>query len=153
MSSPLRVKNLSYLSFTSLLLIYTTMIFGVYLSSINQSMYCRGWPLCPNGLLNLPDPSYVIEYLHRILAFSAVIGISLMTIYSYSKLRNIRFLCLVAALLVIIQFFLGMFVATTPLIPLVSAGHLSIGVTLFGLVLLIFLFSKGVWRTNRFICE
>jgi heme A synthase len=154
MNSLPHYKNLAYLSFTSLLLIYITMLFGVYLSSISQPVNCQQWPLCPNGLFNFPSPSYIIEYLHRVLAFSSAAGICILAIYTYSKIKKIRFLCITAVLLVIVQVSIGMFVATTQVIPLASAGHLSIGVTLFGLVLLVFLFSKGLLKkTSRFMCD
>lgn len=148
MNSSPHYKNLTYLSFICLILIYITMLFGVYLSSINQPVNCRQWPLCPNGLFNFPSPLYIIEYLHRVLAFLSAAGICILAIHSYSRIKKLRFLCITAVLIVIVQVSIGMFVATTQVIPLASAGHLSIGVTLFGLVLLVFLFSKGLLKTS-----
>src|ERR671919_2709056 len=55
-----------WLLFGSLCLVYSTMIIGVYLSSIHQSLACPEWPLCPNSFWRTPEQNYTVEYLHRL---------------------------------------------------------------------------------------
>jgi heme A synthase len=129
-----------WLSFGSLSLVYATMIMGVYLSSIHQSLSCPDWPLCPNGLFSLPEQDYIIEYIHRIFVILTAGMIYITAIFAYLKLKNMERLTILAGVLVTIQILIGALVVTTKLELIFVSIHLPIGVALFGITLLTFLF-------------
>jgi heme A synthase len=129
-----------WLSFGSLSLVYATMIMGVYLSSIHKSLSCPDWPLCPNGLFRLPEQGYIIEYIHRIFVILAASMIYITAIFAYLKLKNMQRLTILASVLVTIQILIGALVVTTKLELMFVSIHLPVGVALFGITLLTFLF-------------
>lgn len=132
-------NGFKWLSFSSLSLVYSTMIIGVYLSSIHQSLSCPGWPLCPNGFLKAPEPSYVIEYFHRIFVVITAGTIYATATFAYVKIKMLQRITILAAIVVTIQIVIGALVVNSRLdIRLVSL-HLPIGVALFGITLLTFL--------------
>ena len=137
-----------WLSFGSLSLVYATMIMGVYLSSIHKSLSCPDWPLCPNGLFRLPEQGYIIEYIHRIFVILAAGMIYITAIFAYLKLKNMQRLTILASVLVTIQILIGALVVTTKLELVFVSIHLPVGVALFGITLLTFLFSLGKTSTS-----
>src|SRR5215203_1842281 len=74
-----------WLLFGSLCLVYSTMIIGVYLSSIHQSLSCSEWPLCPNGFLKAPEQNYIVEYMHRL-----SVGFTAGTIYATAVFARVK---------------------------------------------------------------
>ena len=57
---------LKYLALTSLVILYSLMFIGGYISAAGLGLTCPEWPLCPNGLI--PDDEYFIEWVHRFIA-------------------------------------------------------------------------------------
>ena len=133
-------KAMKWLSFTSLSLIYTVMLLGVYITSSHQGLSCPEWPLCPNGL-SLPTPEYLFEHVHRMLVVIASGFIFATAIYSLKKAKNVRKPAIIAALIVIIQIFIGMFVVDSKLEALLVASHLATGILLFAMLLMTFIYS------------
>ena len=133
-------KAMKWLSFTSLSLIYTVMLLGVYITSSHQGLSCPEWPLCPNGL-SLPPPEYLFEHVHRMLVVIASGFIFATAIYSVKKAKNVRKPAIIAALIVIIQIFIGMFVVDSKLEALLVASHLATGILLFAMLLMTFIYS------------
>lgn len=133
-------KAMKWLSFTSLSLIYTVMLLGVYITSSHQGLSCPEWPLCPNGL-NLPSSEYLFEHVHRMLVVIASGFIFATAIYSLKKAKNVRKSSIIAAIIVIIQIFIGMFVVNSKLEALLVASHLATGILLFAMLLMTFIFS------------
>ncbi|MGD1838566.1 MAG: COX15/CtaA family protein [Nitrososphaeraceae archaeon] len=133
-------KAMKWLSFTSLSLIYTVMLLGVYITSSHQGLSCPEWPLCPNGL-NLPPSEYLFEHVHRMLVVIASGFIFATAIYSSKKAKNVRKPSIIAAIIVIIQIFIGMFVVNSKLEALLVASHLATGILLFAMLLMTFIFS------------
>src|SRR5215203_2799475 len=133
-------RKMLLLSFTSLALIYTIMLIGVYITSSYQGLSCPDWPLCPNGL-GIPGPKYLFEHIHRMLVLITTGFIFVTAIYAYIHARSVSTTAIIAAVLVIIQILLGMVMVTSKLHPLLVASHLATGISLFAMLLLTFIFS------------
>ena len=127
------------LSFSSLSLVYITMILGVYQSSIHEPLSCSEWPLCPNGLLKPPERRYVVEYFHRTLVVFTAGVIYATSIFAFVKVKTMKRLTLLASIVVSIQIIIGALVVIERLDIMIVTAHLPIGVALFGITLLVFL--------------
>src|ERR671919_560007 len=115
------------LSFLSLGLVFTVIIFGAYLSARGQGLSCSDWPLCPTGFNLSPDGEYFIEYLHRIIALIAALS---------------------SAMTVSIQMAIGMLVVFSELHPIIVAIHTGVGVFTLALALLTFILSYPVFTRH-----
>src|ERR687885_2104103 len=135
------------LSFTSLALIYSVMLLGIYITASHQGLSCPGWPLCPNGL-NFPLPKYFFEHVHRSMAVIAACVIFVTAFYAIKKTKNVRKTAIAASIIVLIQILLGMMVVNEKLEPLLVATHLSTGVILFAMTLVTFLSSYQLTKSN-----
>ena len=141
-------NRFKFLSFASLSLVYITMILGVYQSSIHQPLSCSEWPLCPNGLLKLPERRYVVEYFHRILVVFTASVIYATSIFAFVKVKTMKRLTLLASIVVSIQIIIGALVVTERLDIMIVTAHLPIGVALFGITLLVFLQHRKDYPTS-----
>ena len=133
-------RKMLFLSFTSLALIYTIMLIGVYITSSYQGLSCRDWPLCPNGL-GIPNPDYLFEHIHRMLVIITSGFIIATAIYAYINARSVSKTAILAAVIVIIQIVLGMIMVYSKLHALLVATHLATGILLFAMLLLTFISS------------
>lgn len=133
-------KKLLLLSFTSLALIYTIMLIGVYISSSYQDLSCPDWPLCLNGL-GILSSEYLFDHIHRMLVLITTGFIFATAIYAYIHARSVSTTAITAAIIVSIQIILGMVMVTSKLQPLLVASHLATGISLFAMLLLTFIFS------------
>jgi len=136
------MKNTEFLNlllpFISLSLIYSTMLIGVYISSINSGVACPDWPLCPNGFA-FPSEKFFYEHFHRLVAIVAAIftGVTLIFIRkSLWKLNNL--IVIIVTSLIIVQIIMGIFVIISTLNPIIVAVHLSTAVTIFSLIFVLF---------------
>ena len=133
-------RKMLLLSFTSLALIYTIMLIGVYITSSFQGLSCPDWPLCPNGL-GIPSPKYLFEHIHRMLVIITSGFIVTTAIYAYFNARSVSTTAILAAVIVIIQIVLGMIMVYSKLHALLVATHLATGILLFAMLLLTFISS------------
>ncbi len=133
-------RKMLLLSFTSLALIYTIMLIGVYITSSHQGLSCPDWPLCPNGL-GIPGPEYFFEHIHRMLVIITSAFIFATAIYAYFNARSVSKPAILAAVIVIIQIVLGMVMVYSKLHALIVASHLATGILLFAMLLLTFISS------------
>lgn len=133
-------RKMLLLSFTSLALIYTIMLIGVYITSSFQGLSCPDWPLCPNGL-GIPSPDYLFEHIHRMLVIITSGFIITTAIYAYFNARSVSTTAILAAVIVIIQIVLGMVMVYSKLHALLVATHLATGILLFAMLLLTFISS------------
>jgi cytochrome c oxidase assembly protein subunit 15 len=141
-------RSVIVIAFISLGLVYTTMLVGVYFSSLERGVACTEWPLCPNGLFGPPEEKYLVEYAHRLVAAITAAFIYATAIIVPSSVRRAKKAALVAAALVSVQLVIGLLTVLTSLQPLVVASHLSTGITIFAFALLTFLWV-GIWRKQR----
>ncbi len=120
--------------FISLSLIYATMLIGVYISSLNRSVACPEWPLCPNGFA-FPPEKFIYEHFHRLVAIAGAIFTGIYLIFirkSYWRLNKL--VVIIVTSLIIIQIVMGIFVVSSKLNPIIVAIHLSTAVTIFSLL-------------------
>ncbi len=133
---------LKYLALASLVILYSLMFVGGYISAAGLGLTCPEWPLCPNGVL--PDDEYFIEWVHRTVAATTGVFILATTIGAWINKdagRKIKFTSAFASALVVTQITLGAIVIDTKLHAVLVAIHLGIGILLFAMVLLTVLFA------------
>ena len=133
---------LKYLALTSLVVLYSLMFVGGYISAAGLGLTCPEWPLCPNGVM--PDDEYFIEWVHRLVAATTGVLILATTIgvwINKDAERKIKFTSAFASALVVTQITLGAIVIDTKLHAVLVAIHLGIGILLFAMVLLTVLFA------------
>ena len=137
---------LQYLALTTLIVLYSLIFIGGYVSAAGLGLTCPDWPLCPNGIL--PDDEYFIEWVHRLVAATTgalVIATMVGSWISSDTNTKIRVTSALASAFVVTQITLGAIVIDTKLHAVLVAIHLGIGILLFAMVLLtaIFAFRLG----------
>ena len=133
---------LKYISLASLVVLYSLMFIGGYVSAAGLGLSCPEWPLCPNGIL--PNTEYLIEWVHRFVAATTGALVIATTIGSWiakNSHKKIKFTSTLAAIFVITQITLGAIVIDLKLHAMLVAIHLGIGILLFAMVLLTTLFA------------
>ncbi|MCH7968800.1 MAG: COX15/CtaA family protein [Thaumarchaeota archaeon] len=133
---------LKYLSLTSLIILYTLMFIGGYISAAGLGLTCPDWPLCPSGIF--PNEKYFIEWTHRLIAAITGILVVAITIGSWiakNSDRKIKVTSTLAAIFVVTQITLGAIVIDLKLHAILVAIHFGIGILLFAMVLLTTLFA------------
>ena len=134
--------TLKYLALASLIVLYSLMFIGGYVSSAGLGLSCPEWPLCPNGVI--PNEKYFIEWTHRFIAVTTatlVIATAVGTWLNNNTGRKMKFTSTFAATLVITQIILGAIVINLKLHAVLVAIHLGVGILLFSMVLLTALFA------------
>jgi len=138
---------LKYLALTSLVVLYSLMFIGGYISAAGLGLTCPDWPLCPSGIL--PDEQYFIEWTHRLIAAitgTLVIATTIGCWLTKNSESKIKLTSTLAAIFVITQISLGALVIDLKLHAVLVAIHLGIGILLFAMVLLTTLFA---FRLNK----
>ena len=133
---------LKYLALASLVILYSLMFVGGYISAAGLGLTCPDWPLCPNGIM--PNEEYFIEWVHRLVAATTGVLILATTIGAWINRdagRKIKFTSAFASALVVTQITLGALVIDTQLHAVLVAVHLGIGILLFAMTLLTVLFA------------
>ena len=133
---------LQYLALAALIVLYSLMFIGGYVSSAGLGLTCPEWPLCPNGIM--PNEEYFIEWTHRLIAATTgalVIATAIGSWFNKNAGRKIKFTSTFAATLVITQITLGALVIDLKLHAVLVAIHLGVGILLFSMVLLTTLFA------------
>ena len=133
---------LQYLALASLVVLYSLMFIGGYISAAGLGLTCPEWPLCPNGLL--PDDEYFIEWGHRLIAATTGVLIVATAVGSWITKNShwrIRTTSALAGIFVVTQITLGALVIDMKLHALLVSIHLGIGILLFAMVLLTTLFA------------
>ena len=142
---------LKYLALASLVILYSLMFIGGYISAAGLGLTCPEWPLCPNGVM--PNDEYFFEWVHRTVAATTGVLILATTIgawISKDAERKIKFTSAFASALVVTQITLGALVIDTQLHAVLVAIHLGIGILLFAMTLLTVLFA---FRLGKQIIE
>jgi len=138
---------LKYLALTSLIVLYSLMFIGGYVSAAGLGLTCPDWPLCPNGIF--PNEKYLIEWTHRVVAATAgalIIATAVSSWYTKNSTKYIKLTGTLGAVFVVTQITLGALVIDLKLHALLVAIHLGIGILLFAMVLLTTLFAFRLGR-------
>lgn len=130
-----------------MMVLYSLMFLGGYISAAGLGLTCPEWPLCPNGVM--PSEEYLIEWIHRLMA--ATTGALVIATMVASYLNNhadtkIKVTSSLATAFVITQITLGALVIDLKLHAVLVSVHLGIGILLFAMVLLTTLFAFRISR-------
>ena len=140
---------LKYLALASLVILYSLMFIGGYVSASGLGLSCPEWPLCPSGIL--PTQEYLIEWSHRFIA--ATTGVLIVSTAVGSWLakgsdKKIKITGTLAGIFVVTQITLGAIVIDLKLHALLVAVHLGIGILLFAMTLLTTLFAFRLGKVS-----
>ncbi len=133
---------LKYLALTSLIVLYSLMFIGGYVSAAGLGLTCPDWPLCPSGIF--PNEEYLIEWTHRAVAATTgalIIATAVSCWFTKNSNKYIKLTGTLGAIFVVTQITLGALVIDLKLHALLVAIHLGIGILLFAMVLLTTLFA------------
>ncbi|QUC64361.1 COX15/CtaA family protein [Nitrosopumilus sp. K4] len=133
---------IQYLALATLIVLYSLMFVGGYVSAAGLGLTCPEWPLCPDGIM--PSDEYLIEWIHRLVAATTASLVAATMIASWLNKRadkKIKFTSTLASALVITQITLGALVIDLKLHAVLVAIHLGVGILLFSMVLLTTLFA------------
>ena len=141
---------LQYLALVTMIVLYSLMFLGGYISAAGLGLTCPEWPLCPNGLM--PSEEYLIEWTHRLVAATTgalVIATMVASIINKNADLKIKVTSSLATVFVITQIVLGAMVIDLKLHAVLVAIHLGIGILLFSMVLLTTLFAFRVSKISK----
>ena len=140
---------LKYLALASLVVLYSLMFIGGYVSASGLGLSCPEWPLCPSGVL--PTEEYTIEWSHRFIAATTGVLIVATAVFSWvtkGSDKKIRITGTLAGIFVVTQITLGAIVIDLKLHALLVAIHLGIGIVLFAMTLLTTLFAFRLGKVS-----
>ena len=125
-----------------MIVLYSLMFIGGYISAAGLGLTCPEWPLCPNGIM--PSEEYLIEWIHRLIAATTgtlVIATMIASLINKNSDLKIKITSSLATVFVITQITLGALVIDLKLHAVLVAIHLGIGILLFSMVLLTTIFA------------
>ena len=128
-----------------MIVLYSLMFIGGYVSAAGLGLTCPEWPLCPDGIM--PSEEYLIEWIHRLVAAttgSLVIATMVASLINKNSDLKIKVTSSLATVFVITQIVLGAMVIDLKLHAVLVAIHLGIGILLFSMVLLTTVFAFRV---------
>ncbi|QMU55441.1 MAG: cytochrome oxidase assembly protein [Nitrosopumilus sp.] len=131
-----------HLALATMVVLYSLMFIGGYVSAAGLGLTCPEWPLCPDGIM--PSEAYIIEWVHRLIAAVTgvlVIATMIASIINKNADRKIKVTSSLATVFVITQIVLGAMVIDLKLHAVLVAVHLGIGILLFSTVLLTAVFA------------
>ncbi len=132
-----------------MMVLYSLMVIGGYISAAGLGLTCPEWPLCPSGIL--PTEEYLIEWTHRLVAATTgalVIATMVASLINKNADLKIKVTSSLATVFVITQIVLGALVIDLKLQAVLVAIHLGIGILLFAMVLLTTLFAFRISRIS-----
>ena len=140
---------IQYLALATMIVLYSLMFLGGYISAAGLGLTCPEWPLCPDGVM--PGEEYLIEWIHRLVAATTgelVIATMVASFLNKRSDAKIKVTSTLATIFVITQITLGALVIDTKLHAVLVAIHLGIGILLFAMVLLTTLFAFRIARDS-----
>ena len=141
---------LQYLALGTMIVLYSLMFLGGYVSAAGLGLTCPDWPLCPDGFM--PSEEFLIEWTHRLVAATTgalVIATMVASIINKNADLKIKVTSSLATVFVITQIVLGAMVIDLKLHAVLVAIHLGIGILLFAMVLLTTLFAFRVSKISK----
>jgi len=140
---------IQYLALATMIVLYSLIFLGGYISAAGLGLTCPEWPLCPNGVM--PSEEYLIEWIHRLAAATTGTLVIATMVASFLNKRadiKIKITSTLATVFVITQITLGALVIDTKLHAVLVAIHLGIGILLFSMVLLTTLFAFRISKAS-----
>ena len=133
-----------------MIVLYSLMFIGGYVSAAGLGLTCPDWPLCPGGVL--PSEEYLVEWTHRLVAATTgalVIATMVASLINKNSDLKIKITSSLATIFVITQIVLGAMVIDLKLHAVLVAIHLGIGILLFSMVLLTTLFAFRISKIPK----
>ena len=143
---------IQYLALATLIVLYSLMFIGGYISAAGLGLTCPESPLCPNGVMRSEE--YLIEWIHRTVAATTgvlIIATMVASLINKNSDSKIKITSSLATGLVITQITLGALVIDTKLHAVLVAIHLGIGIWLFAMVLLTVIFAFRITKSSKTI--
>ncbi|KFM19459.1 Heme A synthase protein [Marine Group I thaumarchaeote SCGC RSA3] len=140
---------IQYLALATMIVLYSLIFLGGYISAAGLGLTCPEWPLCPNGVM--PSEEYLIEWIHRLAAATTGTLVIATMVASFLNKRadiKIKITSTLATVFIITQITLGALVIDTKLHAVLVAIHLGIGILLFSMVLLTTLFAFRISKAS-----
>lgn len=137
------------LSIITLVVLYSLMVIGGYVSAAGLGLICPDWPLCPGGLI--PSEEYIVEWVHRVVAMITGILIFATTAACWKardRVGRATITSTAASVFVVAQITLGALVIDQKLHAILVTIHFGIGIVLLASILLTVLFVFGVRRVK-----
>jgi len=128
---------LKTLPYSTLVVLFSLIFIGGYVSASGVGLSCPEWPLCPHGFV--PHEDFIIEYFHRSVAATTgllVIATMAFTLKSRAAPTGMKIASIIAAGAVIGQITLGAIVIVERLHAVLVTVHLGLGIMLFSMVLM-----------------
>lgn len=141
------VLAIQYLALSTMIVLYSLMFIGGYISAAGLGLTCPEWPLCPNGIM--PSEEFLIEWVHRLIAATTgglVLATMVACYMNKSADTKIKVTSSLAFAFVVVQITLGALVIDLKLHAVLVAIHLGLGILLFAMVLLTTLFAFRISR-------
>jgi heme A synthase len=138
---------LKHLSVITLVVLYSLIFIGGYVSASGVGLSCPNWPLCPAGLVPLQE--FIIEYFHRTVAATTgalVFATMIFTLKSKLTSKNAKIASAIGVALVIGQIALGAIVIVERLHAVLVTVHLGMGLVLFAMVLIV---VRNAYKLDR----
>ncbi len=132
-----------------MIVLYSLMFIGGYVSAAGLGLTCPDWPLCPDGIF--PSEEYLIEWTHRLVAATTgvlVVATMVASLINKNADLKIKVTSSLASVFVITQIVLGAMVIDLKLHAVLVAIHLGIGILLFSMVLLTTLFAFRISKIS-----
>lgn len=132
-----------------MIVLYSLMFLGGYVSAAGLGLTCPEWPLCPDGVM--PGEEYLIEWIHRLVAATTgtlVIATMIASWLNKNADKKIKLTSSLATVFVITQITLGALVIDLKLHAVLVSIHLGIGILLFSMVLLTALFAFRISKMS-----
>lgn len=136
---------LQVLSYSTLVVLFSLIFIGGYVSASGVGLTCPDWPLCPQGLL--PHEDFIIEYFHRTVAATTgmlVIATMAFVLRSRAAPMGMKIASTIASGAVIGQITLGAIVIVERLHAILVTTHLGLGIVLFSMVLMTALYAHKI---------
>ncbi|MEM3032318.1 MAG: COX15/CtaA family protein [Nitrososphaerota archaeon] len=135
-------NSLPALTFATVVLLFTTIVVGGYVSQTGAGLACPDWPLCPLSL----DAFVVVEFVHRILAITAFL-VALATFIAarrtHSSVAPKKLITAGFILLIVQVFLIGSSVIYSSLEPILVTAHLGVAVTVLSLYVASYIQMRG----------
>ncbi len=144
------MQLLKALSLSSLLVLFSLIFIGGYVSASGLGLSCPDWPLCPQGLA--PHEDFIIEYFHRSVAAATgllVLATTAFTLKSNLAPKGMKIAVMIAAAAVIGQIALGAVVIVERLHAILVTAHLGLGIVLFSMVLMSVLYAYRLEKVKE----
>lgn len=139
-------KRKIFILFSTLIIVFFTMLMGAIVSKSGSSLACDIWPKCSNDGISILQYNKLVHIIHRLLALLSAIFVFLCFI-NYQDIKNFKIFYILRNVLIItiiLQVLIGATVIFTELNMYIAMIHQSVAVILFMVLSLLFWFTLQI---------